>query len=1147
MMQTYETLIAGLDANQQAAARIGANAVIAAGAGSGKTRVLAARYVHLIVKGGIAVDEILALTFTRKAAAEMYTRIYATLREIDDPAARNAVKNFHLARIDTIDAFCNSIARNACRNYGVSPDYQIDDKEARRLAEELALPFFLEHRKSAVVRQFMRKYSLSELPGSLFADTMVRYSSLSHPLDFGRFYAIQKKTTGEKFASLSTAILDSMQHLAVLPSAPGKIRENVAKALAELPEIPESGDRPSIAAFAAICEKLASCSLPGNAANHVLVELKEILSAFKNRQYPEFLAVLNWILNEDFVQETFALLSEFQELFSRKKRESGILTFGDVSRMAVDALREDPELRSAWKNSIKAIMIDEFQDDNDLQRDLLFLIAERPERQEHTEPKPEELCSGKLFFVGDEKQSIYRFRGADVSVFRALSRDLAPAGNPEGSAEAVPELGINYRTEQGLIASFNRIFPSVFLNPAFYTDGEIPLYEASFSPIAAKRCTPGLKPSLDVLLIPEENFTGADPLALTPAETEASEVAERIRDLIDSKYLVRKEDEATPCSYEDIAILFRSGTKQHLFERYLRESGIPYQAENLWGLFNDAPINDIYSLLRLAVYPADNTAYAMLLRSPFVAIGDDGFATAVLDRTCMASENGTMPPPFAEETEARLGDDDRARFARGRKLYSKVRELADRIPAAELISELWYNEGYRYALLTDSDLQRYAELYDFFFELARQADGKGHSLAGFLDEIAQLMSTGEKIDGLDIPVERNGGVKLMTIHKSKGLEFPVVFLADAGNDGRQSANSEPVYYSPETGISINTGAAGDIAGTKANWFYEKGKEEDRLRELAEIRRLLYVAMTRAETRLFISGTVKTKGDPVDSPRTGDALRELLTAWLDRKDENDSKRDTVSSKCSFFRLLLPALTIEDIPGVTVTEILPRSYSGSSMTAGKKPDITANPLIAAAYENIPAAFHEPSPQTRFRATDLHSILAGKKTESGSVRKTEATTTTSAATGSTDALDMLLARTGTSATDFGTFAHRAIESRFTGLPAFMPEELKTPAESMADKFLASDLGQLAAKATWRESEYGFITRCLADGREITVTGQMDLVFEAAGKVFVIDYKTDRIEDPALHAEQLEIYRKAASDLRKKPAETWLFYLRSGNAVQI
>ena len=149
--------------------------------------------------------------------------------------------------------------------------------------------------------------------------------------------------------------------------------------------------------------------------------------------------------------------------------------------------------------------------------------------------------------------------------------------------------------------------------------------------------------------------------------------------------------------------------------------------------------------------------------------------------------------------------------------------------------------------------------------------------------------------------------------------------------------------------------------------------------------------------------------------------------------------------------------------------------------------------------------------------------------------------------DELDRLLKKAGLSASDFGTIAHRAIEAEFTGLPLTLPDDIRGAANEMKERFFASPLGARARAAAWRQNEYGFLTRFEAAGQTLSVSGQMDLVFEEDDRVVVVDYKTDRREIAGEHADQLAVYRKAARDLRGKPAETWIFYLRSGNQVLV
>jgi ATP-dependent helicase/nuclease subunit A len=193
----------------------------------------------------------------------------------------------------------------------------------------------------------------------------------------------------------------------------------------------------------------------------------------------------------------------------------------------------------------------------------------------------------------------------------------------------------------------------------------------------------------------------------------------------------------------------------------------------------------------------------------------------------------------------------------------------------------------------------------------------------------------------------------------------------------------------------------------------------------------------------------------------------------------------------------------------------------------------------YRQLPLAEYHGGEKKRISATSLHKLTEITQTEHIPAGELFAL--------DEDPLDQLLTRTGISANDFGTFAHRIIESRFTGIPALLPEEVRKEAELMADRFLSSELGKKAAVATWRKTEYGFLTRWTLDGRAIAVSGQIDLLFELGETVYVIDYKTDRAENPELHEDQLGVYQKAAADLYKKPVETWIFYLRTGNSVKL
>lgn len=1172
-MKTYEEQTADLNEAQRKAVEIQRNAVVAAGAGSGKTKVLAARFLHLVTQKKIPVDEILALTFTRKAAAEMRTRIYSVLMETSEAEAKKAADVFHAAKIDTLDSFCASICRDACRTYGVPPDFTIDDDMAVRIAEKKALEFILQHRSSPAIRSLLKKFALKDLPSRLFADIMTKYSCISSPLNFQEITRLQSEKIHRAFTDTTHAIATLVEALKNLPEPEqsGETWQKLKESLSRDFEIPDAQDRAEIQLF------VKNCLEVDNVPNRVLAA-KDIKNELRT-ETRKLLSLANYILNEDIIQETFGLLSEFQEIFNDEKRGTGILTFRDISQMAVDALLRDEGLRDFYKTSITSIMIDEFQDNNDIQRDLLYLLSEKKADAEQTAntkkiPGAENLTQGKLFFVGDEKQSIYLFRGADVSVFRKLKTDL-------GDGTDMPQLTVNYRTEKPLLEIFNAVFPHVFLSKE--NVNPVPQYEAEFLPIETCVSTRGCTPGFDILMLAEENFKTVQQNFLGKTETEAAEVAQRIKTLVAEKFQVR--DESSPgktrnCTYSDVAILFRTTSKQKQFERSLREFGIPYQSEAVSDLFSDAPANDIYAFLRLAVNPEDGFSYSVVLRSPFVSADDETFTRILLARAAHTADDTKPHEPFSSEDTLLVTPECRERFNRAAALYNDIKDHIDNIPAAELVSKLWYEYGYRYNTILDPDLIYYAEIYDYLFELARQADADSNSLAEFLDKIEEKKSSGMKFDEIDIPAGKTNGVHLLTVHKSKGLEFPVVFIVDAGSSSRVETNDKPFYFSHEHSITINTDTPEELRGLKAkdkadagsNFFYKEAKEENNAKALAELRRLLYVAVTRAEIKIVISGSFElTKDEPVTEPRTEKQMKEILQ---NNFSQNDSQRqkETPSAKTTFFDLLLPAVIKggNKTEGIRIFEIMPKERVVQKQRRQKREQRMSS--------TTPIVNYTLSEKNKFTASSLHSILnlnamqtsaqnTSDNPNDSATRDERDTCVVDACApthseydaygkqdGRGDSVDDLLQTCGVNPAEFGTYVHAAIEEGFTGKPARIPAEVRAEVQKLAAGFFKSEIGGAAKRASWKKIEYGFLTRMKINGLpdDAVIAGKMDLLFEADGKLYIVDYKTDRIENPGIHAPQLHLYVKAAEKLfgtifpgaRITPL---LYYLRSGHVVEV
>ncbi|GHU69735.1 ATPase AAA [Spirochaetia bacterium] len=1242
-----------LNEEQQRAAYCEENAVVAAGAGSGKTSVLASRYAYLVTEKNYQVDQILTLTFTRKAAAEMYQRIHSALSYIaanetgiKQKRAQDAVNDFFHARIQTLDSYSASIVKQASSRYGIRPDFAVDEERCQGIAAEEALPFLIARRHHPAIRKLYRRKGPAKLAQDIFTATVSRYSHIDDPPDFVSDVKKQftlvcgewSKTTDiitEKLNELLQFIADYEEEDKFLntlipllePFKTGGIKfpgeaelRSYFDSLLQLPdtECIDKGEKDPLRKRIFQCleyiYRLKTVSLIGGkktvlAAKDMIKEIRGLFGTFSS------LAV--FCMQAGIVLSLMSLLNDFQKIYLDKKRAEGALTFTDVARLARGILIDHIDIRDNEKTAFRAIMIDEFQDNNALQKDLLFLLAEKFERKEKSVPSAADISPGKLFFVGDEKQSIYRFRGADVSVFRKLQEELA--------ALALP-LSTNYRSSPALIGAFNALFggsefdpkgekplglydavfvpelpPDDPLNQAAASsdnsDGiPLPPYEAIYTPLRAGREEPG-QISICILdkgaQLQDDNEDGDDDEQLNSDENEAIFVAERIKEILgEGKY--------TP---DDIAILFRAHGPQKVFEKHLRLLNIPYTSEGISGFFSDGPINDMLAALRLAAYPLDTEAYAVMLRSPFAGLSMKGLSICLAQYHQIKADIGESPQPFPEAVLDLLGAEDRARFMSGRELYQRLCEKAAQSGISELVSQLWYTEGYRYETEWNSQTVVYRELYDYLFNLAVKADEETMSLAGFTDKLRSLQESGERLEDMDIPLERSGAVRLMTIHKSKGLEFPLVFLCCCGKHGRNNTNDAEVYASDTGGLSFNPPLPPEcsrFADVKRNFFYEEGRMEEKRKQTAELRRLLYVAMTRAEKELYISGGLSFGKDNEDSGNLAERLKIAVNVKKEAKEDIEMIRgDTILDNDTLFGLILPAvaaripeqdapdradpselpsfLNLESIPVYTEERIKSRERRGGN---GLRQEAVytndrkglhkfladAEPFYQRANSITTAeVIKDHRTPTSFHAA--YADAANAPANGAGNFKISAEYSGTASADVFEKVDLILKRflqkeESFSPADFGTIAHACVEALLNKREALIPprlgghlslteaDTLLAAGKKLAERFLQSPLGKIAGTAETRKSEYQFRSLIKnSSGKDVFINGTIDLLFTDGGSVHVVDFKTDSGENPAEHIPQMAFYYRAASDLfgKTKTCRIWLYYLRSGHAVEM
>ena len=1119
-----------LDPEQREAVECDLNAVVTAGAGSGKTTVLAERYVRLIREEKAGVDAILTLTFTRKAAAEMYERIYARLvEESDHPVVAAQLALFDRAQISTLDSFCAQIARNWSEHFGVAKSFTIGETESTLLVEEEALSFILENGSDPALVAFIELNGFEKVWKELFVLLGRSYFTIAEPRDLESMREAQTAALGEMMLALeqkSREILDAI--LAIEPGG-SKAIGGAHELIPRKPAWDSLSHEERVSAIVSL--KLSKRTGSSSSENVVMYkELVEELDAGRSA-LEEASATL---ASGDLIRRMFALCDQFQGRLLARKRASGVLSFQDVVEMAVRTLVENPAIREHYKRKFRYIMIDEFQDNNDLQKQLLYLLAEDNASSGAGVPPVAQLDHDKLFFVGDEKQSIYRFRGADVSVFKSLSGELGAAGG------RLITLSTNYRSEPQIIDFVNRVFPRIMANPQ---EG----FEARFEPVmAGRRGRTGngaetLQDGKTVTSVPDEGraagsvrvFYGAydpspPPGAAHSDDAEAHRIARFIADSVRSASLpVAEGDGVRPARFEDFALLMRSTSNQIRYERIFRRFGIPYTTQSVRTLFLEAPLNDIYNLLQLAVYPQDRPAYAALLRSPLVNLSDIATIRVLLDGS---APFGPAPPE--------LGEEDLRKLAAGRRLYEHFSSRADRVSVAELLFDLWYRFGYRYTLLKDAAYHGYLEYYDYFQRLAADADARGLGLARFLDELRPNLGKYERMPELAILRDSQPGVQLLTIHMAKGLEFPVVIVANAGNTGRPAREGqEPYYLSERYGLTLRV-------TKKGNYFYRIGEDEAKRKEEAELKRLLYVAATRAKSHLVLSGCHNR-----NNRSRPDAMLNLLLSGMGWSPHSGETEGAALGAAPSTEADTPETAIEMIPQIAEAEL---QKLHAPRAAGRIEEIVSS------YAQAEVIRRDP-PRNDWTASELEELCRRADAEH------RAGTLLPAA-----AADSLVDEIDAEAL-FGTLCHSVLERVVS--PGFLerhpdwrtdfplellpsrilrrlPEEslrlLLANAAAFAEGFLTSGLGREALRDESRRSEESFLFQVEVDGRAHVVRGSFDLLFQRGEECVIVDFKTDRERFDGRYGTQLLVYRLAAQALLERPVAAFLFYLRDRSAVE-
>jgi len=533
----------------------------------------------------------------------------------------------------------------------------------------------------------------------------------------------------------------------------------------------------------------------------------------------------------------------------------------------------------------------------------------------------------------------------------------------------------------------------------------------------------------------------------------------------------------------------------------------------------------------------------------------------------------------------------------GKRIYTKILDMAQKESISFLVSELWYGEGYRYETEWNPITAAYRELYDYLFHLAALADEKNQGLAEFTDYIQSLYNADERLSDIEIPLERPSAVRLITIHKSKGLEFPVVFLCCCNKKGQNDISGD-LYHTGDSGLTFTPPLPPEYSGNKnvkRSYFWARSQAVRKEKRIAELRRLLYVGMTRAENELFISGCLDIS-KTLDPENTGqnsadEDFSQNLKKYIDIKVENSEGKntiigDTILEGNTFFGLCLPAFgehlpsaengeaapffNIEKIPVYSEQQIRETEKSGARFSNDQAGLNAFFEAVKPFYDNSSGIETPVVPKRHYTPTSLSCAqVQGGDTHWADRKNAWSGEDAADIFSSVDTLIERYAKQQGKDNEkfnygsFGTIAHICIEALLskqeTKIPAYLSDlvssrdadAILSAGNELARRFARSPLGNIARGSGKLKNEFPFRSLLYVTEKELFINGTIDLLFEDAETVYVVDFKTDSQELPGEHIAQMACYYKAASDLFAVPAnkecKTWLYYLRTGHAVDV
>jgi ATP-dependent helicase/nuclease subunit A len=781
--------------------------IISSPAGSGKTEKLARRYIALLQKG-VDIERILAITFTDKAAAEMKQRILRILREDDETLFSRLLESLPLMRVSTIHSFCGTLLRRFSFEAEIDPNYKVADAmDSIMTWEEILYEVLMDAGKREEGHELLLQtlgekgfrgleylkntadYLFRKTPFSLEADTFFHASSVSQ------------------------ALIDEL-----------KSWQGVKEVIGDYEKILEGGSFTEINSL----EKffLTDKKVP---RKRPAPSLKNIID------YQDWASKMYCYWKDKKIEEHRERTERIKEIFKRclhtynkNKKTKGTLDFSDLEYLSYKMLTQNPE----WANILYAfdektdhILVDEFQDTNTFQWAIIDKLTE--EWRSGMGSKREEGIRPTIFLVGDEKQSIYFFRGANVGLFKGAKEKLQKWLEDEFCYEEVKE---NFRSRPAIIDFTNYVFSRI-MQPK---DNSLP-WITKYNAFSACRTDTPDSGRVEIVLLDDDSENTSE-----AKHKEAEILAQRIQGLVGDLQITDKNTQLQkPCTYMDIAVLLRKRTHLKIYEEALRRYNIPFVAVKGIGFYQEPEIAMLRALVFFLSNPRDDYSLYILLRGPLFNIDEGDIITLINKKgDSFFSKLQSDSSPDKSDTADKIKE--------AAALLKEWLLQIPHLPVTELIENILVRTR---AWRRFHEAQRRANMRKFI-RVIEDLEANGKSLLKIRDLLERTFNKNEEPKA-NVNTEGMDAVKIMTVHASKGLEFPVVFIP-ALEESFVLKTSDNLVYEKDGKFFFKSEPESSIRKQDEDFLVHLAKEEE------EQKRLFYVAVTRAEDALFLISRWSTR-------------------------------------------------------------------------------------------------------------------------------------------------------------------------------------------------------------------------------------------------------------------------------------------------